>query len=464
MSLSDGLFAIDNVSAEIFDAIGDGVCVCDLQGRIVYMNRAMADGDALLRDQLYGSFWMDLFDFDPQDSPILRAIRERRTVTREGFTYRLGETEVTRDCAASPLVEDGRVVGAYLIVKRAAAEPRKAAETAVKKRTAVKSSANLDLIGESPVFADCRRTALKAAKSNSAVMLVGATGTGKEVFARTIHQHSDRRDGPFLAVNCAAIPENLLEGILFGTTKGVYTGAVEREGLFLQAKGGTVFLDEMNSMPLASQAKLLRVLEEKTVYKLGSGKGEPIDVRVISSSNELPQAAVERGILRRDLFYRLSVVYIRIPSLMERREDIPLLVSHFISRYNRRFHKNVIGVADEVMDFFQSFPWPGNVRQLKHAIESAMNFTENGQGIGFSALPTYLFEDGSLEETPLVPVEPPPRAAAAAKTVMEDIHEREREEIAAALREAKGNMAAAARALGMTRQALVYRVKKYGLK
>ena len=152
---------------------------------------------------------------------------------------------------------------------------------------------------------------------------------------------------------------------------------------------------------------------------------------------------------------------------MERREDIPLLVSHFISRYNQRFQKNVIGVADDVMEFFQSFPWPGNVRQLKHAIESAMNFTENGQGISFSALPTYLVEEefadaGSVvEEVPsIVPSVP----AAAGKTVMEAIRDNEREEIAAALREAKGNMAAAARALGMTRQALVYRVKKYGLK
>ena len=466
MPFSNGLFAIDNISAEIFDAIRDGVCVCDLRGRIVYLNKVMAEGDALQRDQLYGSLWMDLFDFDPQDSPILRAIRERKIVKEDNFTYRLGDREISCACTAYPLYDDDRLVGAYLILKRDGA----VSETdglAAKKHPAVKSSLNLSLIGDSAVFEECRRTAMKAAKSSSAVMLVGATGTGKEVFARTIHMNSDRKDAPFLAVNCAAIPENLLEGILFGTTKGVYTGAVEREGLFLQAKGGTLFLDEMNAMPLSSQAKLLRVLEEKTVYKLGSGKGEAIDVRIISSSNELPQAAVERGTLRRDLFYRLSVVYIRIPSLMERREDIPLLVSHFISRYNQRFQKNVIGVADDVMEFFQSFPWPGNVRQLKHAIESAMNFTENGQGISFSALPTYLFEEefadaGSVvEEVPsIVPSVP----AAAGITVMVAIRDNEREEIAAALREAKGNMAAAARALGMTRQALVYRVKKYGLK
>ena len=466
MPFTNGLFAIDNVSAEIFDAISDGVCVCDLRGRIVYLNKVMAEGDALQRDQLYGSFRMDLFDFDPQDSPIMRAIRERKVIREENFSYRLGEKEISCACTAYPLYDDDRLVGAYLIIKREGGASA-VGDAPVKKRPTVKSSPDISLIGNSAVFEECRRTAMKAAKSSSAVMLVGATGTGKEVFARTIHMNSDRRNGPFLAVNCAAIPENLLEGILFGTTKGVYTGAVEREGLFLQAKGGTLFLDEMNAMPLSSQAKLLRVLEEKTVYKLGSGKGEAIDVRVISSSNELPQAAVERGTLRRDLFYRLSVVYIRIPSLMERREDIPLLVDHFISRYNRRFQKNVIGVGDDVMEFFQSFPWPGNVRQLKHAIESAMNFTENGQGISFSALPTYLFEEEFVtaesavdDVPPLVPVS----AGETGKTVMESIRDKEREEIAAALRDAKGNMAAAARALGMPRQALVYRVKKYGLK
>ena len=305
-------------------------------------------------------------------------------------------------------------------------------------------------------------------------MLVGATGSGKELFARAIHENSPRKNGPFLALNCAAIPEDLLEGILFGTAKGVYTGAVEREGLLLQAEGGTVFLDEMNSMPPSSQAKLLRVLEEKKVCKLGASRGRDINVRLISSCNEPPQAAVERGAMRRDLFYRLSVVYIRIPSLAERREDIPLLVDFFISEYNRRFEKSVLGVAGNVMDFFMSYPWSGNVRQLKHCIESAMNFTESGQWIGFSSLPPYLF-DVLSEEPPLsddekelsvsdASPEPERKTAPPKQTVMESIREEEREELIAALREAKGNMAKAARALGINRQAMVYRVKKYGLK
>ena len=196
--------------------------------------------------------------------------------------------------------------------------------------------------------------------------------------------------------------------------------------------------------------------------------GKEIDIRIISSTNELPASAVDRGVMRNDLFYRLSVVYIRIPSLAERKDDIPLLVDHFIEEYNRRFEKNVLGVAANVMGFFMDYPWSGNVRQLKHCIESAMNFTESGQWIGFSSLPPYLFD--AIKEEDDIPPAPVSGLAAAAPlrkegaTLMETIKAEEKESLIAALKEAKGNMAKAARILGIDRQAVVYRVKKYGLK
>lgn len=475
------------VCPEIFDEVADAVYVCDPRGKLIFLNKAAEKLDGFRLADVRGKDVAELYGVDAGVSPLLRALSTQKTIREAEYAYWVHGRQVVQSCMAAPFWWEGRLVGAYSVqhnmtemhrmVEENLLLQQKAEQRRLKKDSSAAERYDLQsLIGESPLFAECRNTALRAAENDSAVMLVGATGSGKELFARAIHENSRRKDGPFLALNCAAIPEDLLEGILFGTAKGVYTGAVEREGLLIEAEGGTVFLDEMNSMPLSSQAKLLRVLEEKKVYKLGAAKGRDINVRLISSSNELPQAAVERGAMREDLFYRLSVVYIRIPSLSERREDIPLLVDHFLSEYNRRFGKNVLGVTDDVTAFFMEYAWAGNVRQLKHSIESAMNFTEDGQWISFSSLPPYLFDDmlsgTSSVISPLIPetkteIMSPGKTesvAAEAKTVMDEIREAEKEELIAALKVAKGNMAKAARALGMNRQAMVYRVKKYGLK
>lgn len=487
MSVNATTEQIMAICCRIFDDVTDAVYACDLNGHLVYMNRAAEKLDGFSFAEVKGRELTELYRVDPSISPLLRAIHEESTIRNPRFAYWCNGKEAIQSCVARPLYVGDVLVGSYSvqhdltemkhIVEENISLQQEAEDHRIKKGTA--SSLRYErrtLIGESRVFAECRDTAFRAAENDSSVMLVGDTGSGKELFARAIHENSRRKDGPFLALNCAAIPEDLLEGILFGTAKGVYTGAVEREGLLLRAEGGTVFLDEMNSMPLSSQAKLLRVLEEKTVYKLGSAKGKEINVRIISSSNEPPREAVQRGALREDLFYRLSVIYIPIPPLSERREDIPLLVDYFLGEYNRRFEKNVLGVADNVMAFFMDYPWAGNVRQLKHCMESAMNFTESGQWIGFSSLPPYLFDAlmseeeknapqnvvASIEEPPIIL--PPLKKNAAEKTLLEAIREEEKEELIAALREARGNMAKAARIMGIDRQAVVYRVKKYGLK
>ena len=478
---------------DILDEMRDPVYLCDGEARILFMNKAAEKVDGIHRDAVYGRPFDEVYTVDKSVSPFMQALKSGKEVRLPRYSYWIRGREVVQSCVAKPVLANGAVIGAFS-VQHDLTEMREIVEENISLQKEMtrhrRGSAGVyslrSLVGESPAFSACRRMALQAADTDSSVMLVGATGSGKEVFARAIHENSPRRNGPFLALNCAAIPEDLLEGILFGTAKGVYTGAVEREGLLLQAEGGTVFLDEMNSMPPASQAKLLRVLEERTVYKLGEAKGRPIDVRLISSCNELPQNAIDRGALREDLFYRLSVVYIRIPSLSERREDIPLLVNYFIAEYNRRFGKNVLGVADDVMSFFVGYPWTGNVRQLRHSIESAMNFTEDGQWISFSALPPYLFDAmlGDPEPADLPPAAPEPKPVpepmkketekpqpsvsesekAPPTTVLAEIRAAEREEMIAALREARGNMAKAARAMGMNRQAFVYRAKKYHLK
>jgi arginine utilization regulatory protein len=212
--------------------------------------------------------------------------------------------------------------------------------------------------------------------ADSAVLVVGETGTGKELFVQSIHHISHRHNGPFIAQNCAALPESLLESLLFGTTKGSYTGAVDRAGLFELADEGILFLDEINSMPLELQAKLLRVLEDGVVRRIGDQRTRKVNVRVIGAINESPLDCVHKGILRPDLYYRLNVFSLFIPPLRERNFDIELLTSHFIEQFNQRFSKYIRNVEHSVFELFHQYNWPGNVRELRHTIEHAMVMAE----------------------------------------------------------------------------------------
>ena len=335
------------------------------------------------------------------------------------------------------------------------------------------------IIGDHESLIKCKRMALNAAKGDSSVMLTGLTGTGKELFAQSIHSASGRAKKPFLAINCAAIPETLIEGLLFGTVKGAYTGAVDRKGLFEEADGGTLFLDEINSMPLSSQAKLLRALEERVIQPLGSKEQIPFDVRIISSCNTYPREVFNRKEIREDLFYRLAVVNILIPPLRDRKSDIFLLAHHFIALFNERYHKNVLCLEDDVTGFFLSYDWPGNVRQLKHCIEGAMNLVGSTEySIKRQHLPFYLFRESGENDKkkPFVEayqhepsdetLESYGRSVARKEKknssgVLAGIRREEREAIIAALKKSGGNVSKAARELGLSRQTLVYRMKKY---
>jgi arginine utilization regulatory protein len=276
------------------------------------------------------------------------------------------------------------------------------------------------------------------------------------------HADSSRKKGSFLAINCAAIPENLLEGILFGTVKGVFTGAVDRKGLVEQARGGTLFLDEINSMPLNLQSKILRVLEEKKVMRLGDKKEIAVDVRIISSCNVEPLEAIEKGQLREDLFYRLAVLYIFIPSLRERKDDLELLTKHFIYVFNKKMNKNIQGISDNVYKMFNNYSWPGNVRQLKHCMECAINLvSQNENLIELKHIPkylnTFLTSDDCNENKNS-------NKRKIEYNIIDEIQKREKEEIISAIKQAKGNVAKAALKLNMSRQSLHYRLKKYNLK
>ena len=248
------------------------------------------------------------------------------------------------------------------------------------------------LVGDSHAMRQIYTVIEQVASSAVSVLITGESGTGKEVVAQTIHQLSPRAARPFVGINCSAIPESLMESELFGHERGAFTGAISRrEGCFELANSGTLFLDEIAEMPVMLQAKLLRVLEERKVRKLGSPKESPVDVRVLAATNKDPVEAVRRGELREDLLYRLNVIHIKLPPLRERREDIPLLIEHMVRELSERHQRPARIVSPEVLETFARHSWPGNVRELRNVIEHAIVVCE-GQRIEKQHLPSQMYD------------------------------------------------------------------------
>ncbi|MBC7363714.1 MAG: sigma-54-dependent Fis family transcriptional regulator [Candidatus Aminicenantes bacterium] len=296
----------------------------------------------------------------------------------------------------------------------------------------------------------------KAARSEATVLITGETGTGKDLIARLIHYSSERSQGPFLAVNLPSIPETLVESELFGAEKGAYTDARERKiGKFEAADGGTLFLDEIGDLPLSVQVKLLRFLQDREFYRLGSSKPLKADVRIIAATNKNLEKLVSEGKFRADLYYRLNVIRIDVPPLRERKEDIPLLVDHFIREYSRREKKNIRGISAEAMEALIKHDFPGNVRELENAIERAVVFTE-GEFITRDDLPVFLEIRSEKELTEA--------AADFSRPLPDKIRELEVREIKWALEKSGGVKSRAARLLGITERMLSYKMKIYGLK
>ena len=243
------------------------------------------------------------------------------------------------------------------------------------------------LVGSSPAMQEVMRQVEMAAPSTASVLITGETGSGKEIVARSIHMLSPRVDHPFVAINCSAIPESLMESEIFGHEKGAFTGAAERRiGCFELAHGGTLLLDEIGEMPAPTQAKLLRVLEDHKVRRLGSKVETPVDVRVLAATNKNPEQAVSSGQLRQDLYFRLNVFHVHLPPLREHKEDLPLLIEHLLAEISERHGKKVSGVGVDTMDLFKSYPWPGNVRELRNVLERAAIASDRGT-IGRQHLP-----------------------------------------------------------------------------
>ena len=470
----------------VFKDFDEGVIITDMAGVIVYYNEAMARIDDLDPRDALGKKVTEVYDLTDDTSNVMECIKNGRPIVNRHFFYRTRMGKVANTIhRVFPLLRDGRQIGTICLVKDYNVLEETIASVAIPKKKSDLNNGTIytfsDIIGENPAFIRAVNTAVMSANSPSPVMLYGETGTGKELLAQSIHNHSARNRQQYIPVNCAAIPENLLEGILFGTSKGAFTGAMNKPGLFERASGGTLFLDEVNAMSISLQAKILRVLQEKKVRRVGALKEIDIDLKIISSVNQEPHRAIEAGILRPDLFYRLGVVFIAIPPLRQKRDDIEKLTQHFLDKHSRALGKGIPGVSEEVMVLFNRYPWPGNVRELEHVIESAMNLVQPNQEIKFNHLrghfSTHLNhrpdEDKSNDSAqgagtapsfgahpdPAFPENRAPRAPA--KSLMEIRAEGEKAAIVNALVEANGNVSRAAESIGISRQLLHYKMKKY---
>lgn len=463
--------AMQDILMNVVNQLSEALFVCDADSRILFLNDAGVRMESMDLRDIRGARTEDVYQMrDGSKNNVPEVIRTRKPKLnhRQYYTTRYGK-DVDIVSNNYPIVQNGQILGGFSVMEdwsRMDSLHKQILELQEKLRnhtasgkshTASKLTAKYtfdDIVHISEpmryVVSRCRQVA----KSDSSVMIYGETGTGKELLAQSIHNASRRKDGPFLAINCAAIPENLLESLLFGTEKGAYTGAERRPGLFEQADGGTLLLDEINSMNLGLQAKLLRVLQEGTVRRVGGATEISVDVRVLSNTNIPPYQAMEENKLRRDLFYRLGVVNITIPPLRERKEDIPLLVKTFVMQCNQKLERNIRDADRNVLDAFYAYDWPGNVRELQHAVEHAMNVLPDAYSmITAEYIPEHI--GGAAGQTGK---SAPDKQRDSLASTMKDM---EYNTICRVLKETGGNISESARILQMSRQKLQYRIKRH---
>lgn len=459
----------------IIDRLDEAVVLCDAEGRICLLNDAAVKLDSVINQDVQGKNVTDVYSMlDGSEMAIPRVIRDKKPLLnlRQYYSTCYGKC-IDIISNNFPIIQNGQTLGAFNLMQDLSTvedlhkkiinlqskllEKENVSPPKHEKKSALTAQYRFsDIIRRSPSMQDVVTQCIQAAKTDASVMICGETGTGKELFAQSIHSASRRSNGPFLAINCAAIPENLLESLLFGTEKGAYTGAERRPGLFEQANGGTLLLDEVNSMNINLQAKLLRVLQDGVIRRVGGSSQTRVDVRVLSISNIPPMQAIAENRLRHDVFYRLGVVNVTVPPLRDRREDILLLTKRFIMRCNQKFGRNVRDIDKDTLAQFYLYPWPGNVRELQHAIEHAMIILpDTASTITPNYLPEYIRASASATASvPDLPSFVPLKQA---------VKNYERQIVCQALQECGGNITDAARMLGLSRQNMQYYIKQHNI-
>ncbi|MFT4415547.1 sigma-54 interaction domain-containing protein [Fredinandcohnia humi] len=445
---------------QILHEIDVGIHVVDHHGTTIIYNRKMAEIEGMIRDDVLNRSLMDVFSFHKdEDSTLLQALKNGTIIKNAKQTYFNNRgKEITTVNHTIPILKDGSLIGAMEIA-RDVTKLEKLIRENMNKRNDTRYTFD-SIIGSSTAIIEIMESSKRATRTNSSVLIIGETGTGKELFAQSIHNGSNRSSHPFISQNCAALPDNLIEGLLFGTKRGAFTGSIDRPGLFEQADGGTLLLDEINSLNPALQAKLLRVIQEKVVRRVGDTKDRKIDVRIIATMNEDPIDAISGGRLRKDLYYRLSVVSLFIPPLRDRRGDILELAQFFIEKYNHLFGMKVTKIDDIVLQKFHQYEWPGNIRELEHMIEGAMNLVDNEATITYDHLPIHFRKKTNYKLESNQPEYLPPEVNQIT-TLDKYMEEAEVFYLKSVLQHHSYNITKAAYSLGMSRQSLQYRLKKY---
>lgn len=460
----------------------DGITVVDNNGRIVYSVRYNPRFDESCNerefDKLINRSVLELYpDVNPQESTIMKCLEKGIPIYNNDQVFHdFNGMLLSTQNLTIPIIKRGKVLGAIELSKDVTriqdleevspSGKRKKGQSAKARSFNVESVVRYnfeDIITRDPEMLDNIKKARLIADSSSAVLVYGETGTGKELFVQSIHNYSPRRNKPFIAQNCAALPENLFESLLFGAVKGAYTGAEDKEGLFELADGGTLFLDEINSMSINLQAKLLRVLQDGFIRRVGDTRDRKVNVRVITAMNVNPMDAVKKRQIREDLFYRLNVNNIKLTPLRNRKDDIKPMVDYFIENYNKQLGCNVRGIDKEVESLFFLYDWPGNVRELQHVIEAAMNIVKNGT-IGIKDLPVYLNDAMSsmdIVNEDFLGVCADGSDVDTIRKMGEMMESMERKMIGEALKRSGGNVSKASKLLNMPRQTLQYKIVKY---
>lgn len=381
----------DKVQSELFNT-SDTILICDTFGKVLFYQDFNDKINIMRGKDPIGRNISELYPFFKRDDfTTFRAIDKKQAILNELQTFEINGVPKRALNSAYPLINETGVIGCIIFSVELTDNPSRR----VKSQMASKYNFS-DIITRNRSFLKSFDSLKRISASESSVLLYGETGTGKELFAHTIHANSPRHNRPLIIQNCAAIPDNLMESLLFGSSKGSFTGAIDRMGLFEAADGGTLYLDEVNSMSLALQGKLLRAIESSSIRRIGETSEREVDVRIIASTNENLSIMVNQGLFRKDLFYRLNVSSYAIPSLRERRDDIPLLCDHYINLFNQRLNHTVTGLDSETLSYLLSYPWDGNVRELKNVMEYACT-VKTGGPIFIQDLPTYMFNMRTVE-------------------------------------------------------------------
>lgn len=430
----------------ILESISDGVFTVDSQWRITSFNRAAEEITGVPRLEAIGQFCSEVFrsSMCGPDCPLKKTLLSGKpAIGVSGYIIDAAGSQIPISISTAVLRDaDGKVIGG-------AETFRDLSEVEALRQELKGRSTVGDLVSRSPLMQRVFEVLPAIAASPSTVLVLGETGTGKEVMARTIHSLSPRKEGPFVAVNCGALPDTLLESELFGYKKGAFTGAQQdKPGRFALARGGTIFLDEIGEISPALQVRLLRVLQERSYEPLGATRSENADVRVIVATNKDLAALVKQGRFREDLYYRVNVVRLELPPLRRRKEDIPLLAEQFIAYFNRLQQRKIQGLTTDATSLLMAYHWPGNIRELENSIERAFILCHNGL-IDMSHLPSELTGQhaGFVAESDLRSA----RAALDAQTIL------------TALERNGFNRLAAAKELGIHKTTLFRRMKKLGL-